>query len=122
MKPNGVNVFRYRADRSHVDFPILVLAFNRPEYLSTLLSGLKNQSLEVKDRDVFFFLDSFEGSKDQFLGREDKSLETLDVCNQYFPNSSKVVHSVNLGIAYQYRMAEECVFKEHKYSHALFLE
>lgn len=115
-------MLRKTPNRKSFEYPITVLAFNRPEYLEKLLSSLKKQTLKVKEENVFFFLDGFEGSKDQFLGRENFSPVTLDVCNEYFPTSKKFVNDLNYGIAGQYRKAEELLFGKNKSSHVLFLE
>ena len=68
-------------------YPINVICFNRPSYLSKLLDSLKKQTIELQDELIFFWVDGFAGSKDEYLGKEDKTQEIAPLIYEYFPHS-----------------------------------
>ena len=100
---------------------IALLSFDRPEYLHQVLQSLASQ-LQSDDQ-VFLFQDG--GWSPKRASWKAKQ-ETADLCSRlfraYFPHSSVFSSSDNLGIAGNYRRAEDYLFSALHSDAAVFLE
>jgi hypothetical protein len=103
-------------------YPINVLCFNRPAYLEQLLDSLQSQSVEISQDKLFFWVDGFQGSLDEKLGRPDRTHEVAESIQKFFPESQLRISKHNLGIARNYNRAEVHSFENLKASSAFFLE
>jgi hypothetical protein len=103
-------------------YPINIICFNRPIYLKELLDSLKKQTVELHDEFIFFWIDGFTGSKDEYLGREDKTQEIVRLIYKNFPHSQIRISNENLGIARNYWRAELNSFDVLNATSAFFLE
>jgi hypothetical protein len=103
-------------------YPVNVICFNRPEYLKELLVSMKNQTVQLSEESIFFWVDGFVNSKDESLGRKDKTSETVALIKDHFPLSKIETSKESLGIARNYWRAEENSFEKIKASSAFFLE
>jgi hypothetical protein len=101
-------------------YPVHILCFNRPDILEEFLSSLLSQTIEVDKNQVFFWLDHYSGSKDEQIGKTDQTIRTLACIQKYFPNSKIFSAAKNLGIARNYKRAEEFFYRSQQDS--LFFE
>ncbi len=113
-------------NRDRLPLPIVVLSYNRPDYLAQVLASLRPQ-LRPGDR-VFLFQD---GAWSPFSGtfKTDERLIAASVAAfaERFPTGSPIETHVfgssdNLGIAGNYRRAEAHIFETLGCDYALFLE
>jgi len=93
--------------------PIVVYAYNRPEYLDKVLEALKPQ---VKDAEVFLFQDGPRIQTDD----KPKVKKSVEVFTKHFPKAKQFVSDVNLGVAFNQKRAREFIF--HNNDSAIFLE
>ena len=70
----------------------------------------------------FFWVDGFAGSKDEYLGKEDKTQEIAPLIYEYFPHSQIKISNDNLGIARNFWRAELNSFDIINVTSAFFLE
>jgi hypothetical protein len=103
-------------------YPINILCFNRPEYLERLFISMLDQTIRIPQDKIFFWIDGYLNSKDQFLNRSDKTDTVKSLIRQYFPNSHAFHSDENLGIAKNYWRAEVNSFEKLGFDAAIFLE
>lgn len=108
----------------HDGAPVVVIAFNRPQYIERVLASLKNQVGEsISDEQIHFFQD---GAINPISGEryaEDADLEIgAELFRRYFPNGALHRSDHNLGVALNFERAERFVFEEHEASVAYFFE
>ena len=103
-------------------YPINVICFNRPRYLRDLLFSIKSQTVELPSELLHFWVDGFDGSKDENLGRLNQTKEVVDLIRSLFPDSQIETSHENLGIALNYWRAELNSFEGLGASSAFFLE
>ncbi|MDI1297081.1 MAG: hypothetical protein PSY12_14595 [bacterium] len=100
---------------------IAILGFDRPQYLEQVLQSLVGQ-LQADDK-VFFFQD---GGWNPHSGRKAADEAPIETCvalvSRYIPHAAIFRSSVNLGIAGNYRRAEQYVFQVLGADSAVFLE
>jgi hypothetical protein len=104
--------------------PIVILAFNRPEYLTAVLSSLVQQaSVDLSKRDVFLFQD---GAVNPFssLTHCDPAAPAanVEIFKKFIPHGTPMLAPHNLGIALNFDRAERFVFEEFGADAAIFLE
>jgi glycosyltransferase involved in cell wall biosynthesis len=104
--------------------PILILAFNRPEYLGKVLASLKNQKgAKVEDSQVHLLLD---GAVNEFSGVKYAEDREIDLSEKefvkYFPQGKIHRSKTNIGVAKNFARAEEIAFLHTKSDMALFFE
>lgn len=91
-------------------FAVTSLLFNRPEESERFLSSLEAQSVGFRPDKLFFSVDGYAGSKDEHLGRADRTAEVAGLVRRYFPDSALQVRESNLGIARHFDSAESQAF------------
>jgi hypothetical protein len=64
-------------------YPVGLAVFNRPTYHQALFESFMHQSLPVDMALVIAHLDSYEGSRDQSVGRADFTRTTSEFIGQY---------------------------------------
>jgi hypothetical protein len=64
-------------------YPVGLAVFNRPTYHQALFGSLTRQSLPVDMALLVTHLDSYEGSRDQSVGRADFTRTTSEFIGQY---------------------------------------
>ena len=104
--------------------PIVLLAFNRPDYLTAVLSSLVQQvGVDVSKRDVFLFQD---GAVNPFsaLTHCDPAAPAanVEIFKRFLPHGTPMLAPHNLGIALNFDRAERFVFEELGVDAAIFLE
>ncbi|MEN9923379.1 MAG: hypothetical protein RIS09_893, partial [Actinomycetota bacterium] len=96
--------------RSDFEFPMNILAFNRPHYLERVLKSLHNQTVRIDQSRITVWIDGYSGSKDAVRLKRNRTEQTLEVAKKFLPNASFIVRSKNVGIAGQYHEAELASF------------
>ena len=104
--------------------PILILSFNRPDYLAKVLESLRAQvACDLGDRTIVLFQD---GAVNPFSGKryaeDDKLDESVAVFRQAFPDGAVMRSPDNLGIALNFDRAERYGFETLAAEAAIFLE
>jgi hypothetical protein len=93
--------------------PIIVYAYNRPDYLDQVLEALKPQT---KDSEVFLFQDGPRILTDD----KPKVAESVSVFKKHFPKSTVFDSPVNLGVGFNQKRAREFIFS--RADSAIFVE
>jgi hypothetical protein len=104
--------------------PIVIMAFNRPEYLAEVLNSLCAQrGADLAGRPIFLFQD---GGRNPISGTEYATpaeiAANIEVFRRIIPAGVPMVAPVNLGIALNFERAERFVFEELDSPAAIFLE
>lgn len=107
-----------------MDFPIIILSFNRPNYLEQVLKSLTAQvDVNWETTQIHLFQD---GRVNPSSGREKAKAEDIDACckifSDYFPSGFIHRSEENLGIALNFDRAERFAFEELDADVAIFLE
>ena len=87
------------------NYPVGLVLFNRPDYAEATLRSLAEQTAHP-GAEIFVSIDGFEGSKDQKLGRPDKTQEVARVVRDFFPTARMLEANANRGIARSFRLLE----------------
>src|SRR5438094_314008 len=105
-------------------YPIVVMSFNRPDYLEAVLKSLVGQiGAELDRRTLALFQDgTVNPFSAQRRAREEDVLRCEKIFREYLPTG--IVHSSpnNLGIALNFERAEKHAFEELGAEAAIFLE
>jgi len=92
--------------------PIVLIAYNRPNYFYDTCSSVVDQAT---DRDVYLFLDGPKSKEDIF------NINTVKwTFNNFFPNGTIFEEQENIGIAFNTKKARETVFEKH--DRGIFIE
>jgi hypothetical protein len=92
--------------------PIVLIAFNRPNYFYQTCQSIAQ---EAKDREVYLFLDGPKNQNDVF------NINTVKwTFTNFFPSGYLHESQSNIGIAFNTKKAREVVFEKHK--RAIFIE
>jgi len=92
--------------------PIVLIAFNRPNYFYETCQSI---ALQSKDREVYLFLDGPRSNQDVF------NINTVKwIFNNFFPDGKVFDSEQNIGIAFNTKRARETVFEKH--SKGIFIE
>ena len=94
--------------------PIAVLLHNRTEYLGEVLASLRAQDLPPDNSKLWFFLDSYSGSKSEFFGNPDLTKQVLDIAYAHFPKAKFYLNASNKGVAKQFDIAERFLFANYE--------
>lgn len=101
--------------------PIAILSFDRPNYLRQVLVSLRRQ-IDARDEIILFQ----DGAFNPISGRWKSDSGRIEACRAVFreiiPWGEIREAPVNLGIAHNYRRAEEYAFVEREHNACLFLE
>jgi hypothetical protein len=104
--------------------PIVVLAFNRPDYLAaTLESLMRQEGVDVAARRVFLFQDGGYNRASGVTYCSDAMIgSNIDMFRRIVPHGIPLVSYHNIGIALNFDRAERFVFEELEADAAVFLE
>ena len=106
------------------NYPIIIMAFDRPDYFAQVLDSLlRQQGVDLASRSITLFQDGCfnEHSRKDHADPEDIA-GSIAVFRERFPKG-RVAHSlVNLGVALNFDRAERWVFEEVGAEAAIFLE
>lgn len=101
--------------------PVVLLSFNRPDYLRETAESLSLNNLE--GRGVFVFQDgAVNAFSSQAYSSEDSIMECVAIIRNILPSSSVYISDHNIGIAENFRRAERFIFVEQGYDAAYFFE
>ena len=105
-------------------YPIALMSFDRPNYLSQVLTALKQQHGDsLEERDIFLFQD---GSKNPFSGRicaDESSIQTcVSLFKSFFSNGTVFQSDFNLGIGLHFEKLENFLFLNQGYEAAIIME
>jgi len=93
--------------------PIVIFAYNRPEYFKYTLQSLKSQNIDLND--IYLFNDG-----PRFSQEESNINSSISLFEEYFPNGNVFASDKNLGVAFNQKRARDFIFKEH--DSAIFIE
>jgi hypothetical protein len=103
--------------------PIAVMAFDRPQYLKQVLESLLSQRQDLRRRRMFLYLD---GPVSRLTGKRYGRDEDIEACRllfkQMIPWGKRSVSSFNLGVAANFRRAEEELFADQANRIVYFFE
>ncbi|MND76512.1 hypothetical protein D3C80_681600 [compost metagenome] len=103
--------------------PIVIIGFNRAEYLERVLHSLATQEVNVSDRGVYFFQDGAVNAYSGIRYADDNDLASCrDLFLKYFPSGIIHASEKNIGICENFDRAESFVFNELKVEVAYFFE
>lgn len=91
-------------------YPVGVLLFNRPEYAAALLDSLSSQSMGMPESSTVVVVDGFRGSRDDLLGRPDRTAEVADLAAQKLPKATLIQLPSNAGVAGAMALLEEAIY------------
>jgi hypothetical protein len=104
--------------------PIVVMSFNRPQFLEPVLASLKAQRGGLLEgREINLFQDGAVNQYSRVRYAKDADIyASIEVFHSHFPNGT-VHHSAdNIGICENYRRAERFLFEERELEVGYFLE
>ncbi len=104
--------------------PVVVIAFDRSDYLRLTLESLVAQvGAEVERRPIYLFQD---GAVNDFSGRQHCDPATVAanvaIFQSIIPHGTAMPAPANLGVARNFQRAENFVFQELQSEAAIFLE
>jgi hypothetical protein len=103
--------------------PLVVLSFNRPQYLEAVLDSLSKQVPQVDPRRIHLFQD---GAVNAYSGiryaDEEEVRKCLTIFRDIFPHGATHVATANVGICENFARAENFVFKALNAPFAYFFE
>jgi hypothetical protein len=102
-------------------YPIVICAFNRPEYFERLISSIDAQELPIDSNKLHVLLDGYENSLDQLKGKTSHKTKMIEIVNKTFPDSHLHEQPLNMGIARIHYKALNQAFSENP-EWALILE
>jgi hypothetical protein len=104
--------------------PIIVLAFNRPDYLAETLESLMcQQGVDIRARRVFLFQDGGHNNASGVTYCSDAIIAgNIELFHRIVPHGIPLPAYENLGIALNFDRAERFAFDELKANAAVFLE
>ena len=102
--------------------PIGVRLFNRPDHAESLLKSLLRQTRQIQPSQVTAVIDAYEGSRDQQLGRPDKTKEVRQVLLHAFPGCHIIDYPKNVGLARANFDLQKSVFSKPNSDWAVFIE
>jgi len=98
-----------------------ILSFNRPDYLEQVLTSLSVQ-LSPDDRCYLFQDGSWNPWSGEYRAQDSDIWKCVDLFSRIIPSGHVFVSTVNLGIAGNYRRAEEYIYQFINADEALFIE
>ena len=82
--------------------------------MGEVLTSLRDQDLPPDESKLWFFLDSYSGSKSEFVGNPDRTKQVLDIAYAHFPSAKFYLNASNNGIANQFDSAERFLFSSYE--------
>lgn len=104
--------------------PIMIMSFDRPQYLEPVLVSLRAQTnFVIDEKRVFFFQD---GAINKHSNQQYTSKDITDTCasvfKKYFPGGNLLISPSNIGVALNFERAERLAFEILEADAAYFLE
>ena len=117
ISDNGVSL-------SDAPGPIVLMSFNRPDYLGEVIQSLLVQeNCQIEEREFHLFQDNAVNKISGERYAEDKDIEaSVKVFQQLVPNGTVHLSPDNIGVAMNFDRAEKYVFLERKFRSAIFFE
>ncbi|WP_295400185.1 FkbM family methyltransferase [uncultured Thiocystis sp.] len=108
----------------HHPYPVVVMSFNRPDYLDETLTSLKaQQDISWNQRLVCLFQDGGVNFHSGTRYADDQDLNRcVEVFRDHFPKGIVRQAPFNLGIGLNFNRAEHFIFHEKRYAAAMFFE
>jgi cephalosporin hydroxylase/glycosyltransferase involved in cell wall biosynthesis len=121
---NRMAAVAWGLDEMSVKFPIIVMSFNRPNYLAKVLTSIRNQNgIELSDRPILLFQDAAVSPITGKRYADDSQIElAVRTFKSVFPEGKVMLAEHNLGICRNFRRAESYVFEFLKAECAYFFE
>jgi len=113
---------RTTASAPWYEYQVSVLLFNRPDYARNTLESIRDQTLQLAPERLTLSVDGYAGSKDEALGKSDRTGEIAELAQSMFPGANVRTMSVNLGIARHFALVEQLAFDDGASEWATFLE
>lgn len=107
-----------------VKFPIIVMSFNRPDYLEKVLESIRDQEgVDVGRREIYLFQDAPVSALTGKRYAEDADIEaSVETFKRIFPKGHVMLPDGNLGVCKNFRRAESHAFETLKAECAYFFE
>ena len=86
--------------------PIILFAYNRPQYFNETLKSLVNQTVDIDE--IYLFNDG-----PRFSQEEKLVSNSIDLFKHYFPDGTVFDSSYNLGVAFNQKRARDFIFKDN---------
>jgi len=104
--------------------PIIVMSFNRPQFLAPVLASVKAQQPRGLDgREVHLFQDGAVNRYSRLrYAKDDDITACLEIFSREFPEGVVHVSKDNIGVCENFRRAEEYVFADRGFECAWFFE
>ncbi len=104
--------------------PIVVMAFNRPALLKTVLESLKAQAgAEIEQRSIALMQDGAVNKYSRIRYAQDDDIrESVNVFRSVFPRGTVLASPENIGVCENFRRAEDYVFNHLNADCAYFFE
>lgn len=109
---------------SRQPYPIVILAFNRPDYLRQVLESLTaQQGIDLTQRHIIFFQDGGFNEHSKATHAKPAAIEaSIAVFRELIPHGEIKASPVNLGVALNFDRAEHWAFVELQADACIFLE
>lgn len=101
---------------------VSILTFNRPEYLTALLESLKNQSIELKDENLYVLIDGYKDSRAEGRREPDRTDEINKIVKRFFPESNTLNLKTNNGTARSFGILRQWTYQNSKSHWVHFFE
>jgi len=92
------------------NYPVGVQLFNRPEYAKRLLTSLKEQNLEIHEKELFIYIDGFPGSIYESRKSANHVSRVEMIAREIFPLANIRLFPHNRGIAELHNLMQFEVF------------
>ena len=104
--------------------PVVVVSFNRPQFLEPVLRSLKGQRPRDRmNREIHLFQDGAVNRYSRIRYAGDVDIDgSIDLFRRLFPEGTVHASPDNIGICENFRRAERYVFEERGFACAYFLE
>jgi len=105
------------------EIPVGIQLYNRPEVANKVLLALKNQSVELDQKNLFIVVDGFNSDHSNQSVHENRTDQVYAIAKKHFPNANLVKLETNLGIGRTLNLLQKTIFSEPKdVKWAIFLE
>ena len=103
-------------------YPIAVMSFNRPDYLTQVLHSLKNQTVSINEGQLYLFQDGVKSRFSEAPFDDTLHNECVKKFQEVFPRGNVFPSPINLGVALNFDRAERLFFDELKAECGIFFE
>jgi len=104
--------------------PIIVMSFNRPQFLASVLESLRGQLPGTLDgREIHLFQDGAVNRYSRLRrARDEEIAASIDIFRKHFPDGAVHHSDENIGVCENFQRAERYAFLERQFDCAYFLE